>query len=193
MPVCALPMDNFTRLFHLLSAHPGGGFLLALDGRCASGKTTMAERLQRVLPCNVIHMDDFYLPFSQRAAERMAEPGGHIWVERLRTEVLEPLRAGRKISYLPYDCHADRFLPPRKADPVLPTLVEGSYSCDPALRVLYDCCVFLDITPEYQRERLLRRNPESFEVFQTMWIPREEYYFKHCEIRSHCDFVLTAE
>ena len=109
MPVCALPMDNFTRLFDLLSAHPGGGFLLALDGRCASGKTTMAERLQRVLPCNVIHMDDFYLPFSQRAAERMAEPGGHIWVERLRTEVLEPLRAGRKISYLPYDCHADRF------------------------------------------------------------------------------------
>lgn len=193
MPVCALPMDNFTRLFHLLSAHPGGGFLLALDGRCASGKTTMAERLQRVLPCNVIHMDDFYLPFSQRAAERMAEPGGHIWVERLRTEVLEPLRAGRKISYLPYDCHADRFLPPRKADPVLPTLVEGSYSCHPALRVLYDCRVFLDITPEYQRERLLRRNPESFEVFQTMWIPREEYYFKHCEIRSHCDFVLTAE
>ncbi|EHO16104.1 hypothetical protein HMPREF9623_01650 [Stomatobaculum longum] len=186
-------MDNFERLFDLLSAHPRGGFLLALDGRCASGKTTMAERLQRVLPCNVIHMDDFYLPFSQRAAERMAEPGGHIWVERLRTEVLEPLRAGRKISYLPYDCHADRFLPPRKADPVLPTLVEGSYSCHPALRVLYDCCVFLDITPEYQRERLLRRNPESFEVFQTMWIPREEYYFKHCEIRKHCNFVLTAE
>lgn len=193
MPGHARSMDNFERLFDLLSAHPRGGFLLALDGRCASGKTTMAERLQRVLPCNVIHMDDFYLPFSQRAAERMAEPGGHIWVERLRTEVLEPLRAGRKISYLPYDCHADRFLPPRKADPVLPTLVEGSYSCHPALRVLYDCCVFLDITPEYQRERLLRRNPESFEVFQTMWIPREEYYFKHCEIRSHCDFVLTAE
>ena len=186
-------MDNFTRLFHLLSAHPGGGFLLALDGRCASGKTTMAERLQRVLPCNVIHMDDFYLPFSQRAAERMAEPGGHIWVERLRTEVLEPLRAGREISYLPYDCHADRFLPPRKPDPALPTLVEGSYSCHPALRALYDCRVFLDITPEYQRERLLRRNPESFEAFQTMWIPREEYFFKHCEIRKHCDFVLMAE
>ena len=186
-------MDNITRLFHLLSAHPGGGFLLALDGRCASGKTTMAERLQRVLSCNVIHMDDFYLPFSQRAAERMAEPGGHIWVERLRTEALEPLRAGRKISYLPYDCHADRFLPQQKADPALPTLVEGSYSCHPALRALYDCRVFLDITPEYQRERLLRRNPESFEAFQTMWIPREEYYFKHCEIRSHCDFVLTAE
>ena len=186
-------MDNFTRLFHLLSAHPGGGFLLALDGRCASGKTTMAERLQRVLPCNVIHMDDFYLPFSQRAAERMAEPGGHIWVERLRTEVLEPLRAGREISYLPYDCHADRFLPQQKADPALPTLVEGSYSCHPALRALYDCCVFLDITPEYQRERLLRRNPDSFEAFKKMWIPREEYYFKHCEIRSHCDFVLTAE
>ena len=186
-------MDNFERLFDLLSAHPGGGFLLALDGRCASGKTTMAERLQSVLPCNVIHMDDFYLPFSQRAAGRIAEPGGHIWVERLRTEVLEPLRAGRKISYLPYDCHADRFLPPRKPDPALPTLVEGSYSCHPALRALYDCCVFLDITPEYQRERLLRRNPESFEAFKTMWIPREEYYFKHCEIRKHCDFVLTAE
>ena len=186
-------MDNFSRLFDLLAAHLTGGFLLALDGRCASGKTTLAVRLQDALGCNVIHIDDFYLPLAKRSAERMAEPGGNVYVERLRTEVLSPLCAGKKVSYCPYDCHADRFLSPQKLVPALPTLIEGSYSCHPGLRLFYNCCVFLDITPDRQRERLLQRNPESFEAFKNMWIPREEYYFKHCEIRSHCDLVLLAE
>lgn len=108
-------------------------------------------------------------------------------------EVSEPFRVGRKISYLPYDCHADHLLPSRKVDPMLPALVGGSYSCRPALRVPYDCCVFLGIMPEYRREWLLRQDPEGFEVFQIMWIPRRGYYFKHCKIWRHYSFVLTAE
>ena len=35
--------------------------LVAIDGRCASGKSTLAKDLQKQLDCNVIHMDDFYL------------------------------------------------------------------------------------------------------------------------------------
>ena len=35
--------------------------LLAIDGRCASGKTTLANQLQNILGCEVIHMDSFFL------------------------------------------------------------------------------------------------------------------------------------
>ncbi len=35
--------------------------LIAVDGRCAAGKTTLAAQLQKDLGCNVIHMDDFFL------------------------------------------------------------------------------------------------------------------------------------
>ena len=33
--------------------------LVAIDGRCAAGKTTLAASLQAQLACNVFHMDDF--------------------------------------------------------------------------------------------------------------------------------------
>ena len=49
-------------------------YILAIDGRCASGKTTLANELSQSLSCNVVHMDDFYLPFALRTPERMAQP-----------------------------------------------------------------------------------------------------------------------
>ena len=36
-------------------------FIVSIDGRCASGKTTVASRLERELDCNVIHLDQFFL------------------------------------------------------------------------------------------------------------------------------------
>ena len=35
-------------------------FVIAIDGRCASGKTTLAGRLQKEIDCNIIHMDHFF-------------------------------------------------------------------------------------------------------------------------------------
>lgn len=34
--------------------------LIAIDGRAASGKTTLAAMLQKELNCNVVHMDHFF-------------------------------------------------------------------------------------------------------------------------------------
>lgn len=34
--------------------------LVAIDGRCAAGKTTIAAKLQELCSCNVIHMDHFF-------------------------------------------------------------------------------------------------------------------------------------
>ena len=36
-------------------------FLIAIDGRCAAGKTTFAEKLSSIMECSVIHMDHFFL------------------------------------------------------------------------------------------------------------------------------------
>ena len=41
--------------------------LVAIDGRCASGKSTLAKDLQKQLDCNVIHMMIFiFSPISAR-------------------------------------------------------------------------------------------------------------------------------
>ena len=167
-------------------------FLLAIDGRCATGKTTLAAELAEQWGCNVIHMDDFYLPFRDRTPERMARPGGHMDLERLREEVLVPLRSGASVRYRPYDCHRDLWLPERSLDGRKPTVVEGSYSCHPFLSALYDARVFLDITREEQQCRLRRRNGAGTEMFLTSWIPREEHYFSSCQIKKTCELIIEA-
>ena len=45
----------------------GGAGILALDGMCGAGKTTLAGLLSEKTGCPVVHMDDYYLPFSRRA------------------------------------------------------------------------------------------------------------------------------
>ena len=69
--------------------------LIAIDGRCASGKTTLASMLQKRLACEVIHMDSFFLRPKQRTAERYQMPGGNVDYERLQEEVLVPLKTGQ--------------------------------------------------------------------------------------------------
>lgn len=34
--------------------------LVAIDGRCGSGKTTLGFYLQELFDCNLFHMDDFF-------------------------------------------------------------------------------------------------------------------------------------
>ena len=52
--------------------------LVAIDGMCGSGKTTLGQVLSKVYDCNLFHMDDFFLRPEQRTAERMAQDGGNV-------------------------------------------------------------------------------------------------------------------
>lgn len=42
--------------------------IFAIDGPCASGKTTLARRLNRHYDCMIFQMDDFFLRPEQRTA-----------------------------------------------------------------------------------------------------------------------------
>ena len=83
---------------------PGAPLLIAIDGRCGSGKTTLAQRLQQELGGRVFHMDDFFLRPVQRTAERLAHPGENVDHERFLAEVLAPARQGLPVTFRPYLC-----------------------------------------------------------------------------------------
>ena len=72
--------------------------VVAIDGKCTSGKTTLASKLAQIYDCNVFHMDDFFLRPEQRTPERFAEIGGNVDYERFREEVLLPLKSGKAFS-----------------------------------------------------------------------------------------------
>ena len=65
--------------------------IVAIDGNCTAGKTTLANQLAEIYDCNIFHMDDFFRRPEQRTVERFAEIGGNVDYERFNKEVLLPL------------------------------------------------------------------------------------------------------
>lgn len=170
-----------------------GRLLVAIDGRCAAGKTSIATRLQEECDLNLIHMDDFFLRPEQRTEDRLREPGGNVDYERFEKEVLKPLTEDVSFAYAPFDCQTLQLKEKISVEPKSVTIVEGSYSCHPYLQKYYDIKIFLSVKKEEQRERILRRNGEdSLKVFVEKWIPLEEYYFEIYPIKDECDMQFLT-
>ena len=167
--------------------------LVAIDGSCASGKSTLSERLSKKLDCNLFRMDDFFLRPSQRTPERLAEPGGNVDYERFREEVLQPLKTGSAFTYRPYDCGTGMLSDPVAVTPRRINIVEGSYSQHPYFAEPYDLKVFLKVSPEIRKERILHRPVFLQSRFFESWIPMEETYFKAFDIEEKADFVGMPE
>lgn len=166
---------------------------VAIDGRCASGKTTLAAYLQTTLNATVFHMDDFFLRPAQRTPERLAIPGENIDHERFLTEVLQPLVSGRSVTYRPYDCGSGTLGEPVSVveSPSL-TVIEGSYSCHPDLRDFYHLRLFVTVDRREQLARICHRNgAEKAAVFRERWIPLEEAYFQSCGVEDICQYRVA--
>ena len=162
--------------------------VIALDGPAASGKTTLAEMLKSLLPADVIHMDDFFLPIPLRTPERFAQPGGNVHYERFREEVLPKLRQSVAFSYRRFDCSVMDFRGERAVGMLPFRVVEGSYSTHPELGRYADITVFSQVDPGEQMARILRRSgPEKAERFRREWIPLEEAYFSAYRIQQKAD------
>ena len=81
-----------------LLANAAAPVVLALDGRCGSGKTTMATALAEQFPDSIVlHTDDFYLPPADRVPGWEQTPCANMDLARLRDEVLAPARTGKPV------------------------------------------------------------------------------------------------
>jgi len=167
--------------------------LVAIDGDCAAGKTTLAALLAQVYDCNIVHMDHFFLRPEQRTEERLAEVGGNIDYERFGVEVLEKLKSAVSFSYRPFNCAVQNFDEPILMETKQLTIVEGSYSHHPTFSQAYDLRVFLSIPEEVQLKRILKRNGASmYEKFRDVWIPMEKRYAEVFGVRGNSDLVFDG-
>lgn len=83
--------DTFAAAHMGVEGGPERPFVIAVDGRSASGKTTLAEALSGHVPGSVVvHTDDVAWHHSF-----------FDWGELMREGVLEPLRGGQAVSYRP--------------------------------------------------------------------------------------------
>lgn len=151
-------------------------FILAIDGRCASGKTTLANKLALEYHANVFHMDDFYLPFNQREEQ----VGEHMDYQRLIDSVLIPLNLKQDVHYQSYNPHDDTYSDLGIIEYRPCNIIEGSYSLYPLLTQYYTYCIVLDIDSHLQKERLKQR--KNYDAYLSTWIPKEEAYFSYYSI-----------
>ena len=168
-----------------------GFAVVAIDGSCTAGKTTLAGQLATKYDCNLIHMDDFFLRPEQRTPERFAEIGGNVDYERFREEVLTHLRRGKPFSYRPYDCSTGMLKAPVEVQPKKLTIVEGTYSQHPYFGDAYDLRIYLRVSEQLRTERIHKRPEFLRKRFFEEWIPMEQQYFKAFSIEAGSDLSLN--
>lgn len=164
--------------------------IVAIDGNCTAGKTTLAARLAARYDCNVLHMDDFFLRPQQRTPARYAQAGGNVDYERFSEQVLQPLLLGKAFCYRPFDCKTMTLSDPVPVAPKALTIVEGTYSLHPYFGEPYDLKILLTIPPELQRTRILQRPAFLHQPFFEKWIPMENRYLQQLQIAQKCDFIF---
>lgn len=166
---------------------------LAIDGPCASGKSTLAKTLADIYRCPVVHMDDFFLQPHQRTPERLAQPGGNVDYERFDAQVLSPLYRNEAARYRPWRCRTGDLGPEITLCPTPLMVFEGSYSLRPDLRERYHLRIWTEAPWETRLERIAQRGPGCTARFQQVWIPLEDRYFAACQVKECCQLVWNGD
>ena len=166
--------------------------IIAIDGKCGAGKTTLGQYLRENYDASLFHMDDFFLQKRQRTEKRYQTPGGNIDYERFYDTVIKPLLKGHEVHYQKFDCQKMELDDDIEIIPYHHiNIIEGTYSMHPYFHHYYDLSIVMNIPDEKQESRILKREgPKQLEMFKNKWIPLEKLYFNHLDIFSQADILL---
>ena len=181
--------------------------VVGLDGGSGAGKSTIAERLMRLTDVALVRLDDFYqtlIPESQLPHQTVEQRlnGVFDWA-RVRSEALEPLRAGQPGRWHAFDFvrglgEGGTYSLKEQVNEVAPAptiLVEGAYSASPPLRDLIDLAVLVDARNEARHLRTVARGDDAELLIRwhRIWDEVEAYYFEHVCPPESFDLVIFNE
>ncbi len=172
--------------------------IVALDGRSGTGKSTLAARLAVMVNAVVITCDDFYSGSTDAAwLARTPQQRAACCIDwrRLRREVVEPLRAGQRARYHPFDFAKGSGLARHTIthDPRPIVILDGAYSGRPELADIVDIAALLELSDGVRRGRLIaREGPAFMAAWHPVWDAAEDHYFTNICPPSRYDFVLTV-
>jgi uridine kinase len=160
---------------------PGRTVLVGLDGGAGAGKTTFtrwfAERIRKnVTPVSVVLTDLFYRPVAERWTGSIDDmPIGYDldW-ERIRDQVILPLKAGNTARFQLYDWVADCLNEMVEIDASGVTIIDGVFALRNELANYYDLRLWFSCPLEIRVSRLLNRGDTPAEI--DYWLPIEEHY-----------------
>lgn len=170
---------------------PGRTVLVGIDGGAGAGKTTFTEKFanrvrEYVKPVSVVLTDLIYRP----KADRWKGPPGEMPIgydldwERIRDQVILPLRAGKTARFQLYDWVEDRLNKMVEIDVGGVTIVDGVFALRNELSDHYDLRIWFSCRLETRVARLLARGDTPQNEID-YWLPIEErYHAAHTPERS---------
>lgn len=160
------------------AAHDGRGpTLVGIGGHGGAGKSTLAAR---VPGAQVVSTDAFW-------------DGERFDLDRLRREVVEPLRRGLPARYEAWDWAARRAAGLRTVDPSGVVVVEGVCALHRSLRDAYAVRVWVDAPAELRLARGVARDGEGARrTWLEVWMPAEDAYVAEDQPRACAHLVVDG-
>jgi uridine kinase len=157
--------------------------LVAVDGPAGAGKTTFAGRLATGLNCQVIHSDDFPVPW---------EEGPAPWFHALDEQVLRPLQDGRPGGFRRYDWVRGAYAG-HVAVPVAPALViEGVGTARRSAADLLAFTVWVEAPEPVRLRRVIDRDGPELEPRWREWFAAERAWFAEDGTRDRADLIVST-
>jgi len=188
--------SEFEPLAEALAARAEGlarPLIVALDGRSAVGKTTLAAALGERLGAAVIEGDDFYAGGTGVRAEAPAALVAACIDWQRQRHVLEALRAGEEAAWHAFDWEAfDGGLCAEATvkAPAPIVILEGVYAARPELADLIDIAVMLRTDEGLRESRLLAREG-GIGAWERQWHAAEDYYFEFIRPLTSFDILVS--
>lgn len=173
----------FAHRLVLLSRRREGPFLVAIDGRGGSGKTTFAGELAlHSSDVLVVHGDEF---------SNLGVTGG-LDVSRLVDQLVEPLKRGAEASFNVFDPHAQEFKGWRSVDPRGVIVIEGVSLLRSSLRRYWDLSVWIEVSREVSHRRGLERDGLAAQTYWELWLAEEDEYIFRDRPSLYADIVVCG-
>jgi uridine kinase len=166
--------------------------IVAVDGHSAAGKSTFAAALAARTDAALVPGDDFYRVMDEEARAQLSAREGMAryfdW-ERMRDEVLVPLRAGCDARYRPYDWDsgllAEQWVAIRAARVVV---LDGVFTSRPELASFLDLCVLVEAPADVRWKRQLKRGDSL--GWLRRWEAAERLFFAEVRVPETFDLVV---
>ena len=170
--------------------------LVGIDGPGGSGKSTLARHLRDGADgIKIVEGDDFYRPMPEADRVALSAREGYErnfdW-ERLREQVLAPLRSHNSARFQRYDWPSASLAEWHDVAAEGIVIVEGVYALRPQLRDFYDLTLFVDTPREERVRRMLDRNADDSERI-TRWMAAEDWYLDNIDPRSYASVAVRGQ
>jgi uridine kinase len=186
------------------------GFRVAIDGKDAAGKTTLADHLAAALvdgPQEVVRagIDGWHNPKEVRHKRGRLSPEGYYLdsfdLAHLQKELLDPLGSAGSHEYrlARFDYQMDREVDQRKIQAIKPPVLvfDGVFLLRPELAECWELSVYIFVQPEVSIERGIERDSrlmggdqEAADRYRCRYLPGQALYEAEVSPTSIADVVV---